>query len=234
MTDVGLAPVRSRSLADQVADSIVDAIATGILGSGIRLVENDLARTFKVSRVPVREALKTLTAQGILETTPHRGTRVIELDRAKAGRINEMRAALEKVAARDARRHYASSPGELGHLDRTIETMAFAAQNKDRLGLSKADIAFHREICRASHNEITLTLWETLARHILIVFSHETLIEPDLSRIVSNHRTLRDAIALGDASLDEAVDKHIMGLRRERRELERKAARAMNIEGIKY
>jgi len=74
--------VRATCLSDQVANSIADGIALGRLDPGQRIVEVDLARQLNVSRVPVREAIKTLVAQGILETSPHRGTRVVVYDQA--------------------------------------------------------------------------------------------------------------------------------------------------------
>jgi DNA-binding GntR family transcriptional regulator len=206
--------IRAPSLADQVIDAIMDSIASGALEPGQRLLEVELAQRLAVSRVPVREALKTLVAQGILETSPHRGTRIVALEPRKIDHISEVRAALETLAARDARRAYAAQPGLLGRLDAIIDVMAHAARDQDRLGLSKADIAFHREICRTSGNDIVPTLWETLARHILIIFGREALAIRDLKRVVDQHRALRTAIALGDEPLDALIEQHIMGLRR--------------------
>ena len=202
--------VRMASLADQVADSIVDGIASGKLESGQRIVEVDLARQLHVSRVPVREAIKTLVAQGILETCPHRGARVVVYDRAWVGRTCEVRAALEKIAVRDARRTFATDPTALARLDAIVAKMELACQNGDRLSLDKADIEFHREICRASGNGIVITLWEAVARQAFIVLAKENLAAPSLQVIVDNHRKLRSAIASGDARLEEILDSHII------------------------
>ena len=85
--EVGLQLVKSRSLPDQIADAIVEGIASGVLRPGQRLIEIDLAKQFAVSRVPLREALKTLEAQGILDREPHRGVRVVALDEERIDRI---------------------------------------------------------------------------------------------------------------------------------------------------
>ena len=67
-------------LGDAVADAIVSAVASGLLKPGQRIVEADLAAMLKVSRVPIREAIKILQAQGILNVTPNRGARIAEFD----------------------------------------------------------------------------------------------------------------------------------------------------------
>ena len=88
---------RAQSLAGQVADFIVDGIASGAYAFGQRLIETDLARQLDVSRVPIREALKMLEAQGILVVTPHRGAHVAEFDSLKSDRVREARIALERL-----------------------------------------------------------------------------------------------------------------------------------------
>ena len=83
----------------------------GCARSRATAVELDLARQFAVSRVPLREAMKILEAQGILEREAHRGVRVVELDETRIDRICEVRAALEIIAARYAVKTYQSEPG---------------------------------------------------------------------------------------------------------------------------
>jgi len=214
-TGASLAAVRARSLAEQVADSIVDGIAAGILIPGQRVLELELARQLQVSRVPVREALRSLGAQGILESAPHRGTHIADFDQVSVERISEVRIALEKIAVRHAMNTYASSPDQLGKLDLIIEAMKRCVENQDWVGVNKADVDFHREICAASRNEIVITLWEALARHVLIIFGREILSKAARSRIVDQHRRLRRLLKTGDPKqLEAEVGRHIMGLRR--------------------
>jgi DNA-binding GntR family transcriptional regulator len=202
--------VRARSLADQVAESIVDGIAAGKLEPGQRILEAELSRQMEVSRMPVREAIKTLVAQGILEASHHRGARIVVFDRIWIMRTREVRAALEKLAIRDARRVYAANPDALAPLDAVLERMDRAARDKDRPGVDKADIDFHRELCRASGNEVVTTLWNALARHAYIVLARESLYETDLHQVVDVHRALREAIVFGKEPLDKIMDRHIL------------------------
>lgn len=210
--------VRPRNLAEQVADVIVDGIASGAIGPGQRLVETELAQRLQVSRVPLRESLKMLEAQGILESAPHRGARVADFDEAKIDHICEARVALERIALRDAMSAYRSEPERVARLDETIAAMERAAETLDWTAISKADLAFHHEICRASRNDVVITLWETLARHVLIVFGREIRSERDAAGMGPQHRRVRDMLLTAELPVLEAeIERHIMRLRNRRR-----------------
>jgi len=207
--------VKSRSLPDQIADAIVEGIAAGALSPGQRLIELELARQLAVSRVPLREALKTLEAQGIVAREQNRGVRIVELDEARIDRVCEVRAALETIAARGALATYRASPEQLARLDAPIRMMDDSVRRGDWAGVNKADLAFHREICLASRNEIVTTLWQGLARHVLMIFGREILTEVGQSQIVKQHRDfVAELLAADTAALPPLVEGHIMRLRR--------------------
>jgi DNA-binding GntR family transcriptional regulator len=207
--------VKSRSLPDQIADAIVEGIAAGVLRPGQRLIELDLASQFSVSRVPLREALKTLEAQGILERGQNRGVRIVELDDSRIDKICEVRAALETIAARHAIATFRAEPARLQRLEAVLVEMEEAVQRGAWGAVNRADLAFHREICLASKNEIVMTLWQGLARHVLMIFGREILTEAGQSRIVDQHREFIATLLAGEeATLPDAVERHIMRLRR--------------------
>jgi DNA-binding GntR family transcriptional regulator len=218
--------VRSPSLSEQVADSIVEAIASGVFEPGQRIVETAIAHKLAVSRVPVREAVKTLLAQGILEASPQRRTRVAALGDDKIDQICEIRIALEKIAAKDAATVYRAAPERLRPLDLVLETMERAARERNQVAMNKADIAFHHEICLAADNELVLTLWSALARHITIIFGRELLGVGVLESIVAQHRELRQALVVGGRQLDQVIERHILRLRRPDRRRDRQHVRA--------
>jgi DNA-binding GntR family transcriptional regulator len=206
--------VRSPSLAEQAADSIVTGISSGALKPGQRLVETELAGILNMSRVPLREALKILEAQGIVESIPHRGTYVATFDDEKVDQICVARVALEQLAISYAVPRYRKLPALLAHLDQIIAVMENAAERLAWIEISKADLNFHREICRASGNKVVETLWESLARHVFIVFGHEISDERAASSMGRDHRRLRDMLADGDiARLQREIEKHILRLR---------------------
>jgi DNA-binding GntR family transcriptional regulator len=214
MKEPALSLVQARSLADQVADSIVEGIAVGAIAQGQRIMEVDLANQLKVSRVPIREALKILQAQGIVVRRAHHGVRVAKYDEEKIVQIYEVRCNLEKIAIRDACKRRHAMPALLAKLDAIIGKMQSALRRNDFIGVSKADLEFHHEICRASANEIVLVLWEALSRHMLIVFEQELLGDAEQSSIVDHHRVLRDALEhLPQQELAFHIERHIMRLR---------------------
>ena len=205
---------RSPSLAEQAADAIVTGVSAGALKPGQRLVETELAGLLNMSRVPLREALKILETQGIVESIPHRGTRIAMFDELRITQICEARVALERLDLRDAASIYASNPALLERLDSIIGVMERAADRLEWLDVSKADLNFHREICRASGNNIVQTLWEALARHVFIIFGHEIRDERDAEAMGPQHKRLRNLLAAGDRNaLQSEIEHHIMRLR---------------------
>jgi DNA-binding GntR family transcriptional regulator len=202
-------------LAERAAEAIVLGVASGALQPGQRLVEVELARLLQMSRVPLREALKILEAQGIVESTPHRGTHIATFDETRIDEICEARLALEKIAMHGAMAAYRRDPSLLARLDKILSAMERAAQHLEWIEISQADLDFHREICRASGNAIVQKLWDALARHVLIVFGKEIRSERDAKTIVAQHKRLRDIVAAGKAdALDDELDQHIHRLQR--------------------
>jgi DNA-binding GntR family transcriptional regulator len=210
---LSMAPISG--LAERAAEAIVLGVASGALQPGQRLVEVELARLLQMSRVPLREALKILEAQGIVESTPHRGTRIATFDEARIDEICEARLALEKIAMRGAMAAYRNDPALIARLDKILAAMERAALHMEWIEISKADLDFHREICRVSGNAIVQKLWDALARHVLIVFGKEIRGERDAKAIVPQHKRLRDILAAGKAeALDDELDQHILRLQR--------------------
>ena len=170
-------PVAAESRSVTVADRIVEAVATGHLLPGQRLVEQEIADRFAVSRVPLREAMKTLCAQGILVAEPHRGTRVAPIGEAWAASVRRSHGA---GAARVPRRRGTcswrsrSGPPARGpdRRDGAERRRGLAAGDQGR---PRVPSGRRRGRGRRASSP---RLWETLARHVLIVFGLET--RPDM------------------------------------------------------
>lgn len=218
----------SRQLGEAVADAIVDAVAQGALEPGQRIVEADLAAQFDVSRIPIREAIKTLQAQGILQVTPNRGARVIGFEERIIDEVFEARVALEQIAARGAVEAYRRDPRRLDALREIISRMQRVARWSDWAELRKCDLAFHHEICKASGNSIVLKLWEALARHITIIFGRELASERDFDLVIRQHETLLAQLEAGTAGIEQVMADHILRLReaRQRQPVARKPERS--------
>lgn len=204
-------PVSVESRATMVADRIVEAVAAGHLQPSQRLVEQEMAGRLAVSRVPLREAMKALCAQGILVTEPHRGTRVAPIDDAWAAAVRRARLALERLAFRDAAPVLRADPGRTRGLRLLMDEMEGSVTRKDWLAVIKADLAFHRSVVAAGGDGIVGTLWETLARHVMIVFGMESRLHWYEAPVAEEHLELLTALMEGSPDqLDREVEIHIM------------------------
>jgi DNA-binding GntR family transcriptional regulator len=206
---------RRKSLAEQVADNLVEAIGLGNLTPGERIMETDIAARLKVSRVPVREAFKILTTQGILQGEPHRGLSVIDVNEKVINEICDARIAVETLAVRSLR----ADPEKIAQLATALSNKVAILAQRIRVGdlvaINHADIDFHRQLCELSGNGIATTLWQAIARHIWIVFGWEIRSETSISRMVEQHERLAEALtSSSDARAEEELIQHIRRRRR--------------------
>jgi DNA-binding GntR family transcriptional regulator len=181
-------------LPESIADSIAEAIAARLLAPGDRIVETALSEKLGVSRVPIREALKVLHAQGILSGGGHRGYRVASFSAETVEKVLELRLMLESILLRDAVRNWRAGTDDPAELDLPIARMQMSARARDGGASLRADLEFHRAIARAARNEVAETLWNAIARHVLIIFSHERYRDSDLHAVARQHQAFRNEI----------------------------------------
>lgn len=211
---------RGERLPEAIANSIAQAIASGLLPIGSRIVETAVATELGVSRVPVREALKILHTQGIIGGGGHRGYHVSLFTEQMIASVQEARVALETLFLRDAMAAWREGRANIAALDAPIETMSRAALARDVPEMLRADVSFHTAICEASKNALSLALWTTIARHVLIVLNLARFRDVDLRLIVRRHQALRDEIAELTAAraetgeIKEMLERHFLSARR--------------------
>jgi DNA-binding GntR family transcriptional regulator len=142
-----MGPVRGERTADIVARRIIQAILEGQLVPGTRLREESLAKTFAVSRTPVREALLLLSGSGLVELSPNRGAMVRQLTVEDINEIYHLRAVLEAEAASLAARRV--TPDTVDLLDKGCDRLSqlHSAPASEQLA---ADTFFHYGIAEAS------------------------------------------------------------------------------------
>lgn len=206
--------LRAANLSERVADAIVDGIASGMLKPRQRLIDAEIASDLAVSRLPVREAFKTLATQGIIELTLHRGARIAEIGDDRIASVLAVRTVIEQTAFAKAARvlKAGADPKTLRDLDAIIESMKRAEEKSDLPALNLLDIAFHRTIVTAARDPFLLALWEALALHLRIVFAREIKELPRPVPYASVHLAIR--YALVESSEDELgslLARHIAG-----------------------
>jgi DNA-binding GntR family transcriptional regulator len=205
--------VNPAPLWQQVAAAVRRAIQAGALRPGDRVVEAQLARQLGISRNPIREALRQLQQQGILEYRPNAGTVVTQVAPADAQMAVEMRAFLEARAVRQL------CGGDQATAFATLEAIVIqmgALPAGAPLGEAEAlDSQFHDQLIRATNSAMLRRIWETVDPYTWIIMSawqrrdaHYAL---DYQELYADHRRLLDAMRAGSAAQAEAaIYDHIM------------------------
>ena len=130
---------RELPLRDRIHDKLRAAILSGELPPGAPIIEAELAARLGASRTPIREALRRLETEGLLEPRGLRGSVVRALDAAEVGCIFEIREALESLAARRAAR--VISEADLRKLAGHLDAMREAVDDPNEM--ERHDTAFH-------------------------------------------------------------------------------------------
>lgn len=209
-----MAPIPRRTMAEEVGERIIAAISYGEMKPGDRVVEQDVAEALGVSRVPVREAIRRLEAQGILTPSRRRGSSVAVFDQKRIGEIKEVRIAIERIAIRDAIPRFAADPALDAGLDQLLAHMERCAEAGDAAAMNRADLDFHRYVCAVSDHGAAQTVWEGLSGQVLILFGIELYRDPDLAVVVREHAELAELIRAGAVDrIDAAIAEHIAGER---------------------
>lgn len=195
-------------------DRLRERIFSGRFQNGERLVEHLLADELQVSRGPVRDALRLLEAEGLVVSTPRRGTRVASLTAADAAELLAIRAALEPVAVRcllerAGHEEFDALEGQLGRL-------AAAATENDWNAVVLEDLAFHEMIFRLSGQRRLLAIWNGLHVPLLQTFRAHRFLYGSIEEVAARHRALLDALRGGDVERAVAHDReHIVERRAE-------------------
>ena len=201
---------RPKTLADHACEVILAAAVRGVLLPGDRLVEKDLCNMLGISRVPLREALRTLESQGIVTSEPYRGIRLMSVSREKLDQILDVRVVLESLACRRAIEAGRNDERAIARLTQAVEELRAAGERDDIYGFAKADTDFHRTLCSFAGNPVLSAQWETLARQLTVVFGLSTL-GKSIETIVDEHLLLLRVFQSGDlAATEEAVRQHIL------------------------
>ncbi|MGD9991052.1 GntR family transcriptional regulator, partial [Pseudonocardia sp.] len=155
------------------------------------LVERDLAAEFEVSRSPVREALRNLDKEGLVEKLPTRGIIVKELTRREVSEIFDIREALEGMASKAAAQRIAD--GEASNLRQLVEQSRAALDAGDLDAVRESNWGFHDEIIAFSDNHILQQMLTPLMGRLHWILRQVT----DFERIEVDHLRLAAAIESG-------------------------------------
>jgi DNA-binding GntR family transcriptional regulator len=157
------------SLTQRVADELRRAILSGRRQPRERLVEDRLSEELGVSRVPIREALRALAAEGLVDIQPRRGASVAEISVDVARDLVEVRATLEGLNARLAARNH--DPGIVAELRQVLAEGNATARSRNVDDLVRLNGEFHDKLVQAGRNSILWDIMRTLRERTSLVFA---------------------------------------------------------------
>ncbi len=193
------------TLRTHIVKTLRAQIMSGRYRPGERLNESQIAREFKISRIPVREALSQLQEQGLVMNHERRGMFVIQLTPDEVQQINSLRMVLETEALRLARARM--TPEILAELTELVEQME--AWDGPLIDAAALDRKFHAVIWRASGNPY---LERTLEALTTSLFAHKALehVSQEIRRWrLNHHRALLDVVAGGGEDPQMALLTHL-------------------------
>lgn len=136
------------SRAEYVYQRLQEGIRSGEFHPGDRLREAELAVRLKVSRTPIREAIRRLVSDGLVEVAPSRGVRLIQLDKQQVRELYALRESLEGTAARLAAQH--ASAAEVAAMQELLNDPAGLSRSSS--AVAQTNRMFHQSIHDAAHN----------------------------------------------------------------------------------
>lgn len=192
------------SLVDVALDYIRTRIATGEFPPGHRLIERELTEETGISRIPIREAIRALAAEGFVTLAARRGAVVTELQPDLLDEIFEVREALEVqecvLAAQRA------SVEEVERMRACVEAAEKASLAGDPEAINAANLQFHEVLVEASHNDVLAGVLRPLKNRLNWILRQND----DVTLVCKEHREILHAIESGDVErAREVANTHV-------------------------
>lgn len=204
-----------QSLSDRVVAHVKEQILAGTLKSGDRLIETDISTHFRISRAPVREAMRILNEQGLITFSPRKGNHVIEMNPAELMEAFEIRASLETQILRKLLREQRIKETDFQQLAKIAREM----NSGEKRGVNEAekffllnslDLSFHKYLWELSGNVRRVQILEGLFYQLLIVMNEDLSSLGVLEKKAEEHLKLVEVLRENDPSaVVRAFHNHI-------------------------
>ncbi len=191
------------SLYEEIADIIRDRIVEGSLPAGSFIDEPTFANELEVSRTPVREALKVLAFEGLVDIFPNQGSYVAEIMAEDAQELIELLAQLEGFAGELACQRY--SDEMLKTLTRTHEDMILAYHRGDKPTYFKLNQRIHDDIVAASGNKHLVEAHRRCTRRLRRIRYISNLLHTAWEQSVFDHEAMLKALTARDAAATRRI-----------------------------
>lgn len=191
----------STSMSAQAREAVRQRIIDRRYQQGVRLIEREVAEELGMSRVPVREALRSLVADGMLELLPNSGVRVRTLTRADVHHLYDVWEPLAVQASRLAARAAAGDPERLAALERALGEAERAAAAGEGAREVTAHAAFHEQVVALAGNPMLTRTTEQLTSQLQLLFG----LREEPAHMRAQHAEMFRRIAAGDEDAAAAI-----------------------------
>ncbi len=200
---------KATSLRHNISNSIRKAIFHGKLKPGDRIREVDLAKQMGVSRGPIREAMRMLEQEGLLNSQPYKDTTVTEISSEEVLEVlTPIRLTIELFAIRKAMAFFNETHYEA--LSKIINEMKEGAEKNNLYHIVDCDLAFHEYLVNLSSVPDLLTIWTTIYNRIRLHFIVDGQTYSDLNQLWKNHEFLLETIKRKDPNeIRSELTRHI-------------------------
>ncbi len=192
-----------KAKADLVYEELRRAIMDGTLAPGYRLVSEELAARFQVSRMPVRDAIRRLQLEGLVDAIPHCGATVAMVSEEQMRDVFALRERLEGLAASLAAQQVTDD--EIAELRALFAEMEQHVKEGDRQGQLLKNREFHDAIFRMSGNSILCSFCHSLMDSVERYRPYMLAVPDWPLQVLAQHRNMLGAIARHDAAAAEAA-----------------------------
>jgi len=201
-------PLARVSLAEQIADELRKLVLLEKLAPGAAIPERETAAALGVSRTPLRESLRILATEGLIDIEPNRPPRVANPSIEKLGDLLEVLGTLESLAGELACSH--ATDIAIEHICELENTMQNESENLEPLRFFELDMQFHQSIVKASNNEALINTHQTYNSQLWrarFMSSRERVNRPGTLR---QHCAIIKALTKRDgATCSQALKQHI-------------------------
>lgn len=197
MEELKLATDKYLPLRDVVFQTLREAILRGNIKPGERLMEIQLSQQLGVSRTPVREAIRMLELEGLVNMTPRKGAAVAAISEKSLRDVLEVRCALEELSVRLACERMSWEQFE--QLRASNVKFAQVAEGEDITEIAKSDEAFHDIIYYSTDNDKLILLLNQLREQMYRYRIEHIKIKERRSMLIREHQEIIDALRERDS-----------------------------------
>ncbi len=185
-------PMPGAVLHGQVAQRLRQMLVEGQIAPGAKLNERELCEQLKISRTPLREAIKTLAAEGLVDLLPNRGAFAVALSEADILNTFEVMAGLEGLSGELAAQRI--TPGELAEIEALHYEMKAAYTRRDLSSYYRLNMAIHAAVNNAARNPVLVATYHQVNARLQALRFRSNLDGEKWARALQEHDRMITAL----------------------------------------